>query len=219
MATTTSKVQWITTAFAVAAAATLVPIAFADPTDSDSDSGGAAVGSSAGQAPSRSSRTNRERPKSTIGAPSAIGAPQTGSNESAAGSSSGSADSNGGAAAGSSSSSSGSGSGASSQSPGIGRASTDVSAPESEPSSPITSPDVPSPTADVTAPLAVEDEVTIIEVPLVADPDLQAATFGWMQNLNVDVCVLGLSQRITGQQSVMGSYATSSVSYNSSGCG
>lgn len=214
MATTTSKVQWITTAFAVAAAATLVPIAFADPTDSDAgDSGGAAVGSSAGNAPTRSNRKDRSRVND------AAVAAQAGDGTAAGESSSGSGGSDSGAAAGSSSSSSGSGSGASSQSPGSGRASTDVSVPDSEPPSPISIPDVPSTTADVTAPLAVEDDVTLIEVPLVADPDLQAATFGWMQNLNVDACVLGLSQRITGQQSVIGSYATSSVSYNSSGCG
>ena len=78
---------------------------------------------------------------------------------------------------------------------------------------------VTSPTANATPPLVVGDEVTIIDVPLVADPDLQAATFGWMQNLNIDACVLGLSQRITGQQSVIGPYGTSSLSYNSSGCG
>lgn len=197
MATTTSKVQWITTAFAVAAAATLLPVAFADPTDSDaSDSGSASVGSSAGQAPSRSSRTNRERPKTTIGTP------QAGNSDSAAGSSS---------------STNGAGSGSTAQSSGGGRASTDLSTPSADATTP--SDDVTTPSANATAPLAVGDEVTIIEVPLVADPDLQDATFGWMQNLNIDACVLGLSQRITGSQSVIGPYATSSVSYNSSGCG
>lgn len=63
------------------------------------------------------------------------------------------------------------------------------------------------------------EEVTIIEVPLVADPDLQQATFGWMQNLNIDACVLGLSQRITGQNGVIGPYSTSTVTSFSRGCG
>ena len=181
MATIASKIQWTTAAFAVAAAATLVPVAFADPTESDNgDTAGAAVGSSAGQAPSRSSRKDRERPETNIGAPQA-----------------GSSDSGGSASSGSEST--GGSTGGASQ----GRSSTNVT----------------SPTANATPPLVVGDEVTIIEVPLVADPDLQAATFGWMQNLNIDACVLGLSQRITGQQSVIGPYGTSSVSYNSSGCG
>lgn len=182
MATIASKIQWTTAAFVVAAAATLVPVAFADPTDPDAgDSAGAAVGSAAGQAPSRSSRKDRERPES------GATAPQIGSNESASGTSSGTDDSAGASA------------GDSSQS----RASTNVE----------------GPIANATPPLAVGDEFTIIEVPLVADPDLQAATFGWMQNLDVDACVLGLSQRITGQQSVAGPYGTSSLSYSSSGCG
>ena len=181
MATIASKIQWTTAAFAVAAAATLVPVAFADPTDPDTnDTGSAAVGSSAGQAPTRSGRTSRERPE--VG----TATPQTG-DDSAGGTSSGAAGSTSGTTASSSQ----------------GRSSTNVSAP----------------TANATPPLAVGDEVTIIEVPLVADPDLQAATFGWMQNLNIDACVLGLSQKITGQQSVIGPYGTSSLSYNSSGCG
>ena len=181
MATIASKIQWTTAAFAVAAAATLVPVAFADPTDPDTgDATGAAVGSSAGQAPSRSSRKDRERPETNIGTPQA-----------------GSSDSGGSASSGSEST--GGSTGGASQ----GRSSTNVT----------------SPTANATPPLVVGDEVTIIEVPLVADPDLQAATFGWMQNLNIDACVLGLSQRITGQQSVIGPYGTSSLSYNSSGCG
>jgi hypothetical protein len=181
MATIASKIQWTTAAFAVAAAATLVPVAFADPTDPDAgDTAGAAVGSSASQAPSRSSRKDRERPETNIGTPQA-----------------GSSDSGGSASSGSEST--GGSTGGASQ----GRSSTNVT----------------SPTANATPPLVVGDEVTIIDVPLVADPDLQAATFGWMQNLNIDACVLGLSQRITGQQSVIGPYGTSSLSYNSSGCG
>ncbi|HMT50240.1 MAG TPA: hypothetical protein PKC36_08840 [Dietzia sp.] len=180
MATIASKIQWTTAAFAVAAAATLVPVAFADPTDSDaSDTPGAAVGSSAGQAPSRSSRKDRERPETNTGLQADSSA-------------------SGGSASSESESTSGS-TGGSSQ----GRSSTNVAAPS----------------ANATPSLAVGDEVTIIDVPLVADPDLQSATFGWMQNLNIDACVLGLSQRITGQQSVIGPYGTSSLSYNSSGCG
>lgn len=179
MATIASKIQWTTAAFAVAAAATLVPVAFADPTDSDTgDTAGAAVGSAAGQAPSRSSRKDRERPEPNVGAS------QPGSSDSAVESAG-------------SNSTSGS-TGGTSQ----GRASTELG----------------KPSANATAPSAVAEDVTIIEVPLVADPDLQAATFGWMQNLNIDACVLGLSQRITGQQSVIGPYGTSSISYNSSGC-
>lgn len=181
MATIASKIQWTTAAFAVAAAATLVPVAFADPTDPDTgDTGSAAVGSSAGQAPSRSTRKDRDRPE--VG----TAAPQVGSDS----------------AGGASSESSGS-TGVSTGGSPEGRSSTNVTAP----------------TANATPPLAVGDEFTIIEVPLVADPDLQAATFGWMQNLDIDACVLGLSQRITGQQSVVGPYGTSSLSYSSSGCG
>lgn len=181
MATIASKIQWTTAAFAVAAAATLVPVAFADPTDPDAgDTAGAAVGSSAGQAPSRSSRKDRERPDTNVGTP-AVGGSEAGGTTPPG------------------SSSAGGSTGSTTQ----GRSSTNVT----------------SPSANATPPLAVGDEVTIIEVPLVADPDLQAATFGWMQNLNIDACVLGLSQRITGQQSVIGPYGTSSVSYNSSGCG
>lgn len=180
MATIASKIQWTTAAFAVAAAATLVPVAFADPTDPDTgDTAGAAVGSSAGQAPSRSSRKDRERPKTSDSTPSAGGSEAGGTTPpetSPTGATTGST---------------------------TGRSSTNVT----------------SPTANATPPLAVGDEVTIIDVPLVADPDLQAATFGWMQNLDIEACLLGLSQRITGQQSVIGPYGTSSLSYNSSGCG
>lgn len=180
MATIASKIQWTTAAFAVAAAATLVPVAFADPTDSDTgDTAGAAVGSAAGQAPSRSSRKDRERPDTNSDAPQA-----------------------GSGSDGSASSGSESTGGSTGDAP-QGRSSTNVT----------------PPTANATPPLVVGDEVTIIDVPLVADPDLQAATFGWMQNLDIDACVLGLSQRITGQQSVIGPYGTSSLSYNSSGCG
>jgi len=181
MATIVSKIQWTTAAFAVAAAATLVPVAFADPTDPDTgDTAGAAVGSAAGQAPSRSSRKDRERPDTNIDAPQA-----------------GSSGSDGSASSGSEST------GGSTGGAPQGRSSTNVT----------------SPTANATPPLVVGDEVTIIDVPLVADPDLQAATFGWLQDLNIEACVLGLSQRITGQQSVIGPYGTSSLSYNSSGCG
>lgn len=183
MATIASKIQWTTAAFAVAAAATLVPVAFADPTDPDAgDTAGAAVGSAAGQAPSRSSRKDRDRPESNLGTPQTGGSESTGSGSSGSGSASEPASGN-----------------------SQGRASTGVT--------------VPNANANATPPLAVGDEFTIIEVPLVADPDLQAATFGWMQNLNIDACVLGLSQKITGQQSVIGPYGTSSLSYSSSGCG
>lgn len=182
MATIASKIQWTTAAFAVAAAATLVPVAFADPTDPDTgDTAGATVGSAAGQAPTRSTRKDRPRVNDD-----AVGT-QAGGSNSPSGASTGADDSAGG----------------STSEPPQGRSSTNVT----------------SPSANATPPLAVGDEVTIIEVPLVADPDLQAATFGWMQNLNIDACVLGLSQKITGQQSVIGPYGTSSLSYNSSGCG
>lgn len=187
MATIASKIQWTTAAFAVAAAATLVPVAFADPTDSDaSDTGSATVGSSAGQAPTRSTRKDRERVNDD-----AVAA-QAGGNSSGGGQASGASDS-------------------ADTTPQAGRASTNLTIPGNDATE--------APTANATAPLAVGDEVTIIDVPLVADPDLQAATFGWMQNLNLDVCVLGLSQKISGQQSVIGPYGTSSLSFNSSGCG
>jgi hypothetical protein len=198
MATIASKIQWTTAAFAVAAAATLVPVAFADPTDPDTgDTGSAAVGSSAGQAPTRSTRKDRSRVNDD-----AVAA-QTGDSDSTE----------------SSSNTGGPSNGSTGDSTGTGRASTDLSVPDSDVATPSTGPEVTSPTANATAPLAVGDEVTIIEVPLVADPDLQTATFGWMQNLDLDVCVLGLSQRISGQQSVIGPYGTSSLSFNSSGCG
>lgn len=178
MATIASKIQWTTAAFAVAAAATLVPVAFADPTDPDTgDTGSAAVGSSAGQAPTRSTRKDRER----VNDDAVTG--QTGGSGPTGDASAGSDGTTGGTS--------------------MGRASTNVT----------------SPSANATPPLAVGDEVTVIDVPLVADPDLQAATFGWMQNLNIDACVLGLSQRISGQQSVIGPYGTSSLSYSSTGCG
>ncbi len=187
MATIVSKIQWTTAAFAVAAAATLVPVAFADPSDPDSGAtDGAAVGSSAGQSPSRSSRKDRERPETNIDTPQA-----------------GSSGSDGSASSGSESAGGSTSTGGSTGGAPQGRSSTNVT----------------SPTANATPPLVVGDEVTIIDVPLVADPDLQAATFGWLQDLNIEACVLGLSQRITGQQSVIGPYGTSSLSYNSSGCG
>jgi hypothetical protein len=66
--------------------------------------------------------------------------------------------------------------------------------------------------------LAVGEDVTIIDVPLVGDPALQKATYGWLENVNIDFCVAGLSQKITGKQSVVGPYGTSSVSFNSAGC-
>ena len=189
MATIASKIQWTTAAFAVAAAATLVPVAFADPADSDAnDTGSAAVGSSAGQAPTRSTRKDRERV-----------------NDDAVAGQTDSSDSTGGAP----SSTGGANSGSTADSAAGGRASTDVS-------TPIT--DVTVPTAD--APLAVGDDVTIIDVPLVADPDLQAATFGWMKDLNFEACVLGLTQSIRGSQSVaIGPYGTSSLTFKSGGCG
>ena len=184
MATIASKIQWTTAAFSVAAAATLMPVAFANPTDPDSgDSSGAAVGSAAGNAPTRSTRKDRSR----VNDAAVAGQAGDGASEDS-GSSSAVADSSDSATAGGATG---------------GRASTNVT----------------TPTANATPPLVVGDEVTIIEVPLVADPDLQAATFGWMQNLDIDACVLGLSQRITGQQSVIGPYGTSSLSYKSSGCG
>ncbi len=184
MATIASKIQWATAAFSVAAAATLMPVALANPTDPDSgDSSEAAVGSAAGNAPTRSTRKDRSRVNdAAVAAQAGDGASED------SGSSSAVVDSSDGATAGGATG---------------GRASTNVT----------------TPTANATPPLVVGDEVTIIEVPLIADPDLQAATFGWMQNLDIDACVLGLSQRITGQQSVIGPYGTSSLSYKSSGCG
>lgn len=92
MATIASKIQWTTAAFAVAAAATLVPVAFADPTEPEaSDTGSAAVGSSAGQAPTRSTRKDRSR----VNDDAVAG--QTGDSDSAGGASAGSGDAAGGA--------------------------------------------------------------------------------------------------------------------------
>lgn len=185
MATIASKIQWTTAAFAVAAAATLVPVAFADPTDPDAgDTGGAAVGSSAGQAPTRSTRKDRSRVNDD-----AVAA-QSGSN--------GSTDSS-------------TPSGSESPTPGTtpqGRSSTNVT----------------TPSANATPPQAVGEEFTIIETDLVADQELQDATFGWLENLNLDVCALGLSQSIRGSQNpsygtVVGPYATSTLAFKTDGCG
>jgi len=183
MATIASKIQWTTAAFAVAAAATLAPVAFADPADPDTgDTAGATVGSSAGQAPSRSTRKDRDRPE--VG----TAAPQTGGSDSAGSTSPGSSDSTGGAA----------------DETSQGRASTNVT----------------TPSANATPPQVVGEEFTIIEGLLVGDPDLQRATFGWLKDLDINACVLGLSQSIRGSESVaIGPYATSTLAFKSEGCG
>lgn len=187
MATIASKIQWTTAAFAVAAAATLVPVAFADPTEPEaSDTGSAAVGSSAGQAPTRSTRKDRSR----VNDDAVAG--QTGDSDSAGGASAGSGDAAGGAT------------GNTSQ----GRASTNVT----------------TPSANATPPQVVGEEFTIIEGTLAADPDLEDATFGWLKNIDIDVCALGLSQSIRGSQSPdygisVGPYATSTLSFKTQGCG
>jgi hypothetical protein len=185
MATIASKIQWTTAAVAVAAAATLAPVAFADPADPDNgDTAGAAVGSSAGQAPSRSTRKDRTRPE--VG----NAAPQTGGSESTGGASP----------------ESGGSIGESTGEASPGRASTNVTA--------------PAPTANATPPLVVGEDVTIIEGLLVADPDLQRATFGWLKDLDINACVLGLSQSVRGSESVaIGPYATSTLAYSTEGCG
>lgn len=186
MATIASKIQWTTAAFAVAAAATLVPVAFADPTDPEAgDTGGAAVGSSAGQAPTRSTRKDRSRVNDD-----AVAA--QGSN-------------------GSSGTSTPGGSESPSETPDAtagGRASTNVT----------------TPSANATPPQVVGEEFTIIGTDLVADPELQDATFGWLENLDLDVCALGLSQSIRGSQNpsygtVVGPYATSTLAFKTDGCG
>lgn len=190
MATIASKIQWTTAAFAVASAATLVPVAFADPTEPDTgDTAGAAVGSAAGQAPTRSTRKDRERVND-----GAVDTQIGGSDTTAGGDTIGGATGDGAA-------------GGTTQD----RASTNVTAPSTG---------VKTPTANATPPLAVGDEVTIIDVPLVADPNLQAATFGWLKDVNLDVCVLGLSQSIRGSQSVVvGPYGTSALTFKTEGCG
>lgn len=183
MATIASKIQWTTAAFAVAASATLAPVAFADPADSDtSDTGVAAVGSSAGQAPTRSTRKDRSR----VNDDAVAG--QTGGSESTGGASTGSGDSAGSATGGTPQ----------------GRTSTNVT----------------TPSANATPPQVVGEEFTIIEGLLVGDPDLERATFGWLKDLDINACVLGLSQSIRGSESVaIGPYATSTLAFKSEGCG
>ena len=61
-----------------------------------------------------------------------------------------------------------------------------------------TSTNVTTPSANATPPQVVGEEFTIIEGLLVGDPDLQRATFGWLKDLDINACVLGLSQSIRG---------------------
>lgn len=202
MSTITSKVQWTTAAIAVAAAATLTPIAFAAPgddTSTDTTAGGA-VGSTAGQAPTRSNRTNRPRPNDPPASDT-----QTGNTDNG-GTTSGSTPSTGGATTGTT----------------PDRASTDVTAPTAPATTPGTNAvganplfqnpliwiGQPNPNPPASTPIYQFE-------PLGNLPAFSRPMFGWLENFNFEGCILGLSNVVQG---TVGPYGTATQSVSTSGC-
>lgn len=196
MSTLTSKIQLTTAVFAVAAAATLAPVAIADDeTDAaSSDTTSASVGSAAGQAPTRSARKDRPLPTS-----------QSGGTQSSTGSTPGSTTPSTDSTAAATDD----------------RASTSVDVADSNATSnavgqnplfqnPLIWIGQPNPNPPAST--------TIYEFKPLADlPEFTRPMFGWLDNFAFEACALGLGTTVRGQN-VLGPYDSSITSVGTSGC-
>jgi len=188
MSTMTSKIQWTGAAFAIAVAATLSPVALADPTDpGTSDTTSASVGSSAGQAPTRSTRKDRTRTNDDAANEQSDAATGTPSGGSAGGATT-----------------------------GTDRASTSVTGPGADATSsavganpifqnPLIWFGQPNPTPPP------QTEITEFK-PLASLPGFSRSMFGWFNTFEFEACVLGLSN------TVIGPYDTATRAVSSEGC-
>lgn len=200
MSTITSKIQLATAVFAVAATATLTPVALADDTDSTStDSATASVGSAAGTAPTRSTRKDRPLPTSQSGGTQASGS---------TGSTSGSTSSTDTATT----------------EPDRASTSVDVTEPTTganaaAPSAVGQNPLFQNPLIWIGQPNPNPPVGTTIYQfqPLGNLPEFTRPMFGWMQGFDFEACVLGVGTTVNGQ-TVVGPYGTSTTGVSSSGC-
>lgn len=190
MSNITSKIQLATAVFAVAATATLAPVALADDTDTTTDTATASVGSAAGVAPTRSARKDRPLPTSQAG-----GSQSTPSTSSDATSSAGAA-----------------------AEAATDRASTAVGAAGATGASAVGSnPLFQNPLIWFGQPNPNPPASTVIYnfEPLSNLPEFTRPMFGWLQDFNFEGCVLGLSNVVKG---TVGPYGTATRSISTSGC-